>query len=44
MLNDHIAQTIGAFKETFCVTVDEQTDGDMKDTVNAFRFASIPSY
>lgn len=44
MLNDHIAQTIGAVKETFLITVDEQPDEDMKDTVSAFRLASMPSY
>lgn len=43
-MNDHIARTTGAVKETFLITVDEQTDEDMKDTVNAFRLASIPSY
>jgi len=44
MLTDHTAQTTGAVKETFLITVDEPTDEDMKDTVSTSHLAGIPSY
>lgn len=44
MLNDQTTENSRAVKETFLITVDEQTDKDMKDAVSAFRVTIVPPY